>query len=70
MGIIRSPEIGEEIEKNRRRIERSLSFLRGFLRKNEQVTLRIVVTAERVTLSDNVVIEVNDSIPCDRLPEP
>ncbi|MBL8124198.1 MAG: hypothetical protein JNJ39_08840 [Blastocatellia bacterium] len=60
MGVVRSPEIGEKIDKNRERIERSLNFLRGFLHKNELVTLQIFVTKERVTLSDEIRVDIND----------
>lgn len=61
MGLVRSPEIVELIQKHKQQIERCLSFLRKLLLKGERMTLSVTVTSDVVWLNDNIVIEVRES---------
>lgn len=58
MGLTRSPEISESVEKNQDRIERSLDFLRKILREEERMTLQIIVTKDAVVLDEAISIEI------------
>ncbi len=59
MGLVRSPEIWEMIEKSTVRIENDLSFLKKFLKSGEQVELRVLITSEAVTLDPRARIDID-----------
>lgn len=60
MGLTRSPEILESVERNQGRIERSLDFLRKFLKEGECITLQIRVSKDIVVLDAGIDIEVGN----------
>ena len=65
MGLTRSPEIAEDIERNRNRIERSLYFLKKLLMKGESIKLKVTVTKKAVVLDPALEIAVNNCGPSD-----
>ena len=62
MGLTRTPEIAEAVEKNRNQIEQNLRFLKKLLQSGEKVTIRIIVTKKAVAMDPNIEIMVDSSV--------
>lgn len=61
MGAVRSFELAERIEQEMERIERSLDFLRSLLLEDEKVVLNIQITADRITVTDQMKVLISDN---------